>query len=418
VASGFFGTIRSIFTSRRKPSEQVLEKYLFVLSGSTELYELTSGKNSPLNICETIHLQDLDAEQVSKLVANLERTGIRVPAEAAAYIHRQTSGHPYLTQRLCSILEVRESPEASIAAIDEAVTEVLRGDDNLDHMARQLTAEPEMRDLAHRILVGTRPLAFSRVDQAVSRLEMIGAIGDSDPCAIRNLIYQRALERYFGLAPQTRSFRSHWRRHLFTALVALLFLLTLPNLILYTTEVLLAERFVNQPIALPALNVTGYVRYDALLGLGEKEEIEVELVRTNPADLSPLRVEIKPHEQDVASADGNYALIYRQAHESQRFQVLLRKSARLQDFIFPLATKRARRVDVFVLPEGKPRPAEIAPTYTLTMRVDYFSTFVGSALVWFLSILAGIGSLLGRLDMVGDWLAPLTRFFRPDKGKN
>lgn len=275
-----------------------------------------------------------------------------------------------------------------------------------------------MRDLAHRVLLGKHPVAFSRVDQAVSRLEMIGAIGDGDPCAIRNPIYQRTLEKLFGLSPQTRGFRAHWRRHVFTALVALLFLLTLPNLILYVTEVLFAERFVNQAIALPALNVTGYVRHDALIGLGEKEEIEVELVRTNPADLSPLRVEIKPHDQDVASADGSYALIYRQAHESQRFQLLLRKSARVQDFVFPLATKRERRVDVFVLPEGKAHPAELAPTYTLTMKVDYFSTFVGSALVWVLSILAGIGSLLGRLDMVGDWLAPAARIFRPDKGKN
>ena len=30
AASGFFNVIRSIFTSRRKPNEQVLEKYLFV----------------------------------------------------------------------------------------------------------------------------------------------------------------------------------------------------------------------------------------------------------------------------------------------------------------------------------------------------------------------------------------------------
>jgi hypothetical protein len=201
-------------------------------------------------------------------------------------------------------------------------------------------------------------------------------------------------------------------------MVALLFLLTLPNLFLYSTEVLFTERFINQPIALPALNVTGYVRHDALIGIGEDENIEVEIVRAPSGDLSPVRVEIKPQDDDLASADGSYSLVYRQAHESQRFQVQLRKSVRPQDFVFPAATKRERRVDVFVMPEGKARSIELAPCYTVTMKVDYYSTFVGSALVWFLSLLAGLGSLLGRLDMVGDWLSPLSRGFRPDKGKH
>jgi len=404
IASAFFGTIRSVFTSRRKQSEQAFEKYTFIFSGANELYELTSGKNSPLNICETIYLKDFDADGVWALVSKLQRLGAQVSREVSDYIYQQAKGHPYLTQRICSILEIREVPIVTIPAIDEAVSEVIRSDDNLDYITRQLDKEPVARDLARQIVSGRREVPFSRVNHALSRLEMIGIIADSDPCAIRNPIYQRALQGYFRLSPNAKAWR---RRRVLSVVLALVFLLTLPTVFLYTTEVLLTERYVNQAIAVPALNVTGYIRHDALIGPGEQEEIEIEVSRPPAGDLSPVQVELRPKENDLTSADGNYSLVYSKEHESQRFLISLRKSVRLQDLLFPFTAQRQRHVDLFITAApkpGSPRPEGIAPCYTATMKVDYFSSFMGSALVGVASLIAGIAGFLSRFDTFGEWL--------------
>ena len=169
ISSAFFGTIRSVFTSRRKESEQVFEKYVFVLAGANELYELTSGENSPLNICEKIYLQDLDADDVWKLVSNLDRAGCRLSRKASDYLYAQTRGHPYLTQRICSILELRQAPALTVPAIDEAIAEILRGDDNLEHVTRQLGRDSKARAMAHRLVAGDQEVSFSRVNPTLSR---------------------------------------------------------------------------------------------------------------------------------------------------------------------------------------------------------------------------------------------------------
>ncbi|MCI0476749.1 MAG: ATP-binding protein, partial [Anaerolineales bacterium] len=69
-ADAFFGTVRNIFSSRRKEDEAAFEKYLLVLCGGRELHRLTAGPNSPLNIAERIYLKDFDAAGVQTLVAN------------------------------------------------------------------------------------------------------------------------------------------------------------------------------------------------------------------------------------------------------------------------------------------------------------------------------------------------------------
>ncbi len=412
-ASAFFGTIRSIFTSRRKESEQALEKYLFVFSGAAELYELTSGKNSPLNICETIYLRDLDTHAVRMLVAKLERIGARVPPAAADYIYAQTKGHPYLTQRLCSILELHQVPEVTQEAVDEAVAELLRGDDNIDHITRQLDAEPAARMLARKLAVAAKEgrhadIPFSRANHDVSRLEMIGVVAEDVNLSIRNPIYQRALERYFDLGDGHPGPLSRLQRAAFPLLLGILLLLTLPNLVLYTNEVLLSERFVNQPIMLPALQVSGYVRHHTLIGVGKEQTITVEIVRPASQDVAPVRAAIEPLESDLTSADGNYTLLYEGTHESKSFVVALRKSGRLQDFVFPYLTQRQRHVNLYILSAAETNTlANAAPAYTVTMKVDYFSAFLGSVVVWLVSIFAGVGSLLSHLDTVSGWLSSL-----------
>lgn len=204
VSGGFFGTIRSVFTSRQKENDEVFAKYLFVFSGAAELYDLTTGENSPLNICDTIYLSDLNAEETWRLVSNLARLGVQVSRPESDYLYHQTGGHPYLTQRICSILEIHSVPALNAPVVDEAIAEMMQGDDNLEHITRQLDREPKARALLRRIMADGRRVRFSPVDPAISRLRMIGVISDQDPCAVRNPIYEQALQRYFDLRPKAK----------------------------------------------------------------------------------------------------------------------------------------------------------------------------------------------------------------------
>ncbi|NLS78784.1 MAG: hypothetical protein GXY76_16140 [Chloroflexi bacterium] len=407
ISSTFFGTIRSVFTSRRKESEQAFEKYVFILAGATELYELTSGENSPLNICEKIYLQDLDADEVWKLVSNLKSLGCKIDRKASDYLYAQTRGHPYLVQRICSILELRQAPALTIPAIDAAIAEVLESDDNLEHIARQLERDRPARELLQRI-VTKRDVLFSRVDPVMSRLAMIGAIAPSSPAAIRNPIYERALQGTRGALPKASGWKARAARYALTAILALLLLLPLPTIVLYSAEVLFADRYVNQRIALSALNVTGYVRHDSLLSLGKEQRLEVELQRGENGDVQPVRVELAPHEQDITTVDGNYVLTFNQPHASQSFGVWLNKNVRLQDVILPFLMERERRLDLYIYPAaGEGQGANRVPAYTATMKLDYFSSFIGSVVVWAVSLFAGLGSILGHLDVIGDWRSHL-----------
>ena len=414
ISSAFFGTIRSVFTSRRKESEQIFEKYVFVLAGANELYDLTSGENSPLNICEKIYLHDLEAGDVWKLVSGLQRTGCRISRKASDYLYAQTRGHPYLTQRICSILELRQAPALTVPAIDEAIAEILRGDDNLEHVTRQLSRDAKARAVAHKLVAGEHEVPFSRVNPTISRLEMIGVVADGASCSVRNPIYEAALRSYFDVAGRGGGAGAKVRRALLTAILVLLLLATLPTIYLYLTEVVFADRFENQSIELAALEATAFVRHDALLRTNHDQEIEVEL-RRDAASIAPgaLLVDLMPIERDITIPDGVFVLIYTDVHQSQRFSIRLQKSVRLQDILFPFLMERDRHIDLFVERAqsggAASTPSPRTPFYTAVLKIDYFSSFIGSVVVWLVSLLAGLGSILSHLDSLGGWRRNLAR---------
>ncbi len=58
-----------------------------MFSGAVDLYGLTYGTNSPLNICEKVYLQDLAEEDVARLVGLFRKLGVTVPKEAPGRIY-------------------------------------------------------------------------------------------------------------------------------------------------------------------------------------------------------------------------------------------------------------------------------------------------------------------------------------------
>lgn len=211
--SGFFETVRSISTSGGHDSEQAFKKYFFVFSGAVDLHELTSGQNSPLaNVCRPIYLSDFDLAGTEYLVANLAQVAPLAP-RLAAYVHEQARGHPYLTQRICALIE-QSAPTGQIAPrdVDRAIEQMHEGDGNLRYIAMQIGRYPQARELLRQMMIEGRRVPFSLLDPRVARLFIIGAIRrekvtqvvDGTPrerslCAIRNPIYDSALRRYFEM---------------------------------------------------------------------------------------------------------------------------------------------------------------------------------------------------------------------------
>ncbi len=204
---GFFETIRSVSSGSGHETEQSLKKYLFVFSGSIDLHELTTSQNSPLaNMCRPIYLQDFDRAGVEFLVHRLADLA-PVHSDVAAYVYEQTHGHPYLTQRVCALVEPPGSPAPiSVVDVKRAIERLLEDDENLRYLILQLERYPAAREVMRQICEQNVQLPFSLLNPQVARLWVIGAIrrqvqregGESAwrervCCAVRNPIYERCL---------------------------------------------------------------------------------------------------------------------------------------------------------------------------------------------------------------------------------
>ena len=197
VSDAFFNTVRTVFTQGRGLRNS-LAKYLFVFSGAVDLYGLTFGTNSPLNICEKIYLEDFDLERVSQLMARFARLGTPVSSDAASAVHAVTGGHPYLTMRLCALMEASHARQITAQTVQRAASQMLVEDDNIRHLIRELENQPGARRHLQRILIEGQSVPFSRNNPILASLEMLGAIKPVQPCAVRNQLYERALREYYA----------------------------------------------------------------------------------------------------------------------------------------------------------------------------------------------------------------------------
>jgi len=196
-SDSFFNLLRTVFNVARG-LDAILGKFLFVFSGAVDLYDLTFGANSPLNICEKIYLNDFSLTDVLQLTDNFCRIGPPPFEGMAEQIYALTSGHVYLTVRLCSLIERRRLETLTPQAVQAVADALLQGDDNLQHVIRRLDKFPDARARLYEIMQREGEIPFSRNDTVLARLEMFGAIRGDGMCQVRNELYRRMLRRYFS----------------------------------------------------------------------------------------------------------------------------------------------------------------------------------------------------------------------------
>ncbi|MCE5257535.1 MAG: CHAT domain-containing protein [Chloroflexi bacterium] len=196
VSDNFFSALRSVFTQGRSTTP-LLSKYLFIFSGAVDLYALTFGHQSPLNICEKVYLHDFDRDSVNRLIDQFRRYNVTVAPEAREAIYTLAHGHPYLTMQLCAHLLDSGAPEIGVEQVEAAAQQMLLEDDNIHHVLHEIARRPLQRRRLRSITMEGRRMPFTRNDPVLASLEMIGAVAPTQPCSLRNPLYERALRTYF-----------------------------------------------------------------------------------------------------------------------------------------------------------------------------------------------------------------------------
>lgn len=387
AADGFFGTWRSVFSSRRKEDEVAFEKYLLVLCGARELHRLTTGPNSPLNIAERVYLKDFDVNGVQLLVDNLPHLGIGITPDTAQWIYDYTGGHPYLTQKMCALIQAAQPTSVTPSVVQAAADEILRSDDHLEKMLLQIEAELPARQQLEQIVKG-QTVPFSRLNPTVARLELLGAIRDEKQCVVRNALFAAAFRRHFGI-PDTPPPPppKPWGRMLLILLAALILLINLPFLAVYTADILFAPRSINLPLVLDDQGTRAIVRYDPILRANATDataiSVDVEFRHTSPITVTLYA------DTDIV-LEGAAQRIYKPPRTQDKFLITLyqRGAGVIPYNPFQPRTEH-RQVILEFTPPGQRQP--------LDFRVDFYSGFIISL---GLSLASAVTFLVGVLRNV------------------
>jgi hypothetical protein len=196
----FFAAIRYFYVARAQ--NPALRRLSFVLIGvATPADLIRDPKRTPFNIGERVDLRDFTPAEAAPLAA-----GLPLPPEQAqralGWILGWTGGHPYLSQRLCSVLAADPPAEWSEAAVDQAVGRNFFGerseqDNNLQFVRDMLTkrAPPgygaELLRTYRSIWQGKQPVANEEQNLVHAHLKLSGVVRrDGRQLVVRNRLYQ------------------------------------------------------------------------------------------------------------------------------------------------------------------------------------------------------------------------------------
>src|SRR5262249_55213169 len=123
-SDAFLMTLRNLFNQREKyPGTLVV-----AAAGAVDSVSLVKDPEiSPFNAADDLLLDDFSSEEARQLTAHLTDLGVPVAEEAHACIFAWTRGQPYLTQRVCAVLEDRVASGVILGVSSDDVDRVVRG---------------------------------------------------------------------------------------------------------------------------------------------------------------------------------------------------------------------------------------------------------------------------------------------------
>lgn len=194
----FLMTLRDLYQQRDAyPGE-----LLIAFAGSIDPQVLIKDPTiSPFNIAEEIDLNDFTAKESARLTALLAHLGIPVDEDVHGYIYDWAQGQPYLTQRICELIEGWQETDAidrvTTGLVDRAVYTGLLSPRARDKNVKRVMSEVmkpsgALPKLWGRLLAGNEVYS---TEPGFYTLYLTGAVAeDADGLVrIRNRIYRVAL---------------------------------------------------------------------------------------------------------------------------------------------------------------------------------------------------------------------------------
>ena len=188
----FFSAVRSVFNERS--SREELSRIQFVLAGAAQIEELiTDEARSPFNVGVPIQLDDLSADEVTRMTSFMDVAGSHVTSNLPEWIYSYTHGSVYLTQLLLEQLF-----NWRVANLKATASDLRRAlDDLVEVLVKEAASNVHFRNI-HNIVCRDSTLVDAwiawrrghRVSNAdKSRLCASGLSSKENP--VRCLLYER-----------------------------------------------------------------------------------------------------------------------------------------------------------------------------------------------------------------------------------
>ena len=197
----FFAAIRYLYNARANNAD--LHRLSFVLIGvATPSDLIRDPQRTPFNIGQRVELADFTIEEALPFAA-----GLQLPPDQARQVLRWvmnwTSGHPYLTQRLCLALIDQQRQHWTEAEVDRVVESTFSGDmseqdNNLQFVRDMLTKRAPDKDevLTTYKEILTRPVPDEEQSLIKSHLKLSGVVRrEGGQLRLRNRIYQTVFDK-------------------------------------------------------------------------------------------------------------------------------------------------------------------------------------------------------------------------------
>lgn len=193
----FFAAIRSIYNSRSQEID--FNRISFVLLGVASPADLIKERGlTPFNIGKGVLLHDFELDDAGVLI---DRLGTHYPGQGQSIFERiyfWTGGHPYLTQKVCHVIDMGDQQTWAAKEIDLAIAKLFLDkeaskESNLEFVRDRLLKSPKRRQLLtlyRRIYSGKAVIENSQsVEQ--NQLKLAGLIKSEDgTLEVRNKIYR------------------------------------------------------------------------------------------------------------------------------------------------------------------------------------------------------------------------------------
>lgn len=201
----FFMTLRNLY-NQRDDYEGTL---VVALAGAVDPDALVTDPNiSPFNVGQEVSLDDFTLAETRTLTNHLSEFGVPVDETVHQVIYDWINGHPYLTQRLCQMLEQAVHRGDFTALTADVVTTIvehsflepaspLERDKNLKHVSKMLNhLSASAAQVWSRLRTGKIISRWEADDVTYLELYLAGAVkSKGDQLVIRNQIYQHTFAK-------------------------------------------------------------------------------------------------------------------------------------------------------------------------------------------------------------------------------